>query len=502
MGKLTVNELSDSLKELVDDKQDKIDNSLETNDKTIVGAINELFQSANNGKELIASVIGEPVSADDTFQAMSNDINGLLNTFKTNMINSGVAVESGDKFKQLIDKIKGLTEGEGNKGVQFAEGSGEWETKYVSNDYTITIPTNLDFMPTYIFCFGDFSFDDNIYEGEEYVNNMLVSNIAVAKGKYSGATVGIIDITPESFTVDGYYKYNIGHNAARTGKAVIKRWFAIGVGEEENTSTGLNIISATELPATGKEGQICVVNSIATDNISLTPNYSDIKSDNTNIICITGVKNLSKDVLMTLNNINYTMSISRFFYQGKAIPSYIYQNDTWKEFTNTKAYLFKTDYIDDPALPPMGDLDETHVGDYTHLALLTNDDGTKYMYLQPCQSNFGMDYYRIICSAEKIDFSKYSTVEIELKFVYSSSSNTNDMSFGYGVGYSDTFVSRDYDRPYQYGTAVSNSEYISLKPNVYKTITADISNQSGEYYILFSFGITSFGVYINSICLY
>ena len=80
---------------------------LSTQEKgSLVGAINELFQSANNGKELIASAIGEPVSADDTFSAMSNDINGLLDTFKTNMMNNGITVESSDKFKALIDKLE------------------------------------------------------------------------------------------------------------------------------------------------------------------------------------------------------------------------------------------------------------------------------------------------------------------------------------------------------------------------------------------------------------
>ena len=58
-------------------KQDKTDESLLTESKDVIGAINELFQSANNGKELIANAIGEPVSKDDTFQAMSTDINSL-----------------------------------------------------------------------------------------------------------------------------------------------------------------------------------------------------------------------------------------------------------------------------------------------------------------------------------------------------------------------------------------------------------------------------------------
>ena len=82
--------------------QEKSDDSLSTTDKTIVGAINELFQSANNGKELIASSIGEPLSSDQTFQAMSTDIDGLLSTFKTNMMNNGITVESNPFISLLI----------------------------------------------------------------------------------------------------------------------------------------------------------------------------------------------------------------------------------------------------------------------------------------------------------------------------------------------------------------------------------------------------------------
>ena len=108
---------------LPDSIQNKTDNNLATNDKTIVGAINELFQSANNGKELIASAIGEPLSAEDTFSAMSNDINGLLSTFKTNMMNNGITVENSDRFKQLIDKIATMAEEGSGKGIRYDTGA-------------------------------------------------------------------------------------------------------------------------------------------------------------------------------------------------------------------------------------------------------------------------------------------------------------------------------------------------------------------------------------------
>ena len=128
MSKITLDNLSEKLKEYIestgmteDQVIDIVKNNLSgdlsglnTNDKSsLVDAINELFQSANNGKELIASAIGEPLSSNDTFSAMSTGINGLLSTFKTNMMNNGITVYNGDKFKQLIDKIATLADNEG-----------------------------------------------------------------------------------------------------------------------------------------------------------------------------------------------------------------------------------------------------------------------------------------------------------------------------------------------------------------------------------------------------
>ena len=51
---------------------------LQTNNKTFIGAINELFQSVDNGKNLIATSIGNPlITGDSTFSAMSEAILGL-----------------------------------------------------------------------------------------------------------------------------------------------------------------------------------------------------------------------------------------------------------------------------------------------------------------------------------------------------------------------------------------------------------------------------------------
>ena len=72
-----INNLNQSLEDRLDldKKQDKTDENLLTESKDLVGAINELFQSANNGKRLIANAIGNPlITANSTFSAMSESI--------------------------------------------------------------------------------------------------------------------------------------------------------------------------------------------------------------------------------------------------------------------------------------------------------------------------------------------------------------------------------------------------------------------------------------------
>ena len=200
-------------------KQDKTDESLLTESKDVIGAINELFQSANNGKELIANAIGEPLNAEDTFSAMSSDINSLLSTFKTNMMNNGITVESGDKFKELIDKIKGLTEDEGNKGIQFAEG-----TCAVTNSL---ITHNCGFIPTYFFVLAgrismQYKTSNGFYNSVLY--NPVISNIRMFGSDTSIGISGSSSIT------------ELNESTAKISNiSGDVTWYAIGVGEEDTT---------------------------------------------------------------------------------------------------------------------------------------------------------------------------------------------------------------------------------------------------------------------------
>jgi hypothetical protein len=226
-------------------KQDVTDNNLATTDKTIVGAINELFQSANNGKQLIASAIGEPLNAEDTFSAMSNDINSLLSTFKTNMMNNGVTIESGDKFKALIDKIATLADNEG-KGIQIASGHFSVdvlqevsETMYMGKN-RLVFDQPLNFTPDRIILsipalqlqslntYARYTIDSDIHRSlnhrfdiyDEHGNNIIM---------YIGTVNN--HFTSEGLTL--YAGKYTSDYALRAPEGI--DWLAIGVGEEDTT---------------------------------------------------------------------------------------------------------------------------------------------------------------------------------------------------------------------------------------------------------------------------
>ena len=97
-----INDLNKSLEEQLhlNEKQEKTDTNLKTNDKTIVGAINELFQDVDSGKQLIATAIGDSsITKDSTFDAMGtaitllhNQITSLTNELAGKVTPAGTAV--------------------------------------------------------------------------------------------------------------------------------------------------------------------------------------------------------------------------------------------------------------------------------------------------------------------------------------------------------------------------------------------------------------------------
>ena len=234
MGQITIDEMH---KSLFDYAQAVSDENLITESKTVVGAINEIY-----GKKLIANAIGEPLNNTDTYSKMSSDINSLLSTFKTNMMNAGVAVESNDKFKSLIEKIKGLTEGEGNKGIQYTKLTGQWEiqSNQSTGNKTISIPLGLDFTPSIIICYfptyAAYGFGGGAYfynlSGQQ--NVIVANNIPYINAQNSNSKMEITNISSESISISNGFYTPDGERYYFLG-GICTEIYAIGVGEEDTT---------------------------------------------------------------------------------------------------------------------------------------------------------------------------------------------------------------------------------------------------------------------------
>ena len=433
-------------------------NELQTTDKSsIVGAINELFQSANNGKELIASAIGEPLDSNDTFSAMSNDINSLLSQFKTNMMNSGVTVESNDRFKQLIDKIKGLTEGEGNKGIQYAEGTCSL-THTIDSSVDHNLVTDLAFTPTIAFvtfeggrCFvGSFSEVATISNYYFDESNPFVFLFEPMNQFKLNTYMKIIDNG-----VQLHISTNLGYSN-QNGIFNVK-WYAIGVGEEDTTlrdslasilqgegvevteeddmasliskvdeefenkntemesNKGLDIISATELPATGNNMQLCAITDTISDSFILSNDEADVKISGTDIgIQLTELTMYDK-YSYPMGGSTINLRIATTYQNASAIPLWLYYNNAWVQICSTKVIAINNKILQDGFT--MG---------------TTNSNGyygkTAGLVLKPSSSAnlFGFTPFN-----NTIDFSKYKAIRIKGTYKNTTSSTG---TYGPGIG--------------------------------------------------------------------
>ncbi|MEM5720302.1 hypothetical protein AAGC89_17675, partial [Proteus mirabilis] len=73
--------------------------------------VNELFQNANNGKQNLVDVIGNPLSSMDTFSTLKDKTQVLKNTLATNLTVKKQPSSGTESLKSLIDKIANIKTG-------------------------------------------------------------------------------------------------------------------------------------------------------------------------------------------------------------------------------------------------------------------------------------------------------------------------------------------------------------------------------------------------------
>ena len=236
-NKITQDQLESNVMEELESGIGDLSTLSTENKDSLVAAVTEIY-----GKNVIAEAIGEPLAVTDTFAEMGNEINSLLSSFKTNMMNTGVVVESGDKFKALIDKIKGLTEGEGNKGVQYVEGIVTRDIThsksfndidgYSSSGTSYIVLPKLNFEPTLLIAMSNNPSD--YYPVVSLISYDYNFNTLSAKSAlFSGS---VYDGLSYNFKADELvFLEDSIHLPVYNGEAITFNWHAIGVGEEDTT---------------------------------------------------------------------------------------------------------------------------------------------------------------------------------------------------------------------------------------------------------------------------
>ena len=163
---------------------------------------------------------------------MSTDINSLLSQFKTNMMNNGVTVESGDKFKQLIDKIVTMVEEGSSKGIQFEMGTDTINIKDSGSAITKTV-SGLKFIPTYVFCFvqGKVWHDNNELDVGYTISDLVFGSVGETYWDSGGGYFKVTINDNNSFTIKTYLHGSVYEAVGETPFT----WYAIGVAEEDTT---------------------------------------------------------------------------------------------------------------------------------------------------------------------------------------------------------------------------------------------------------------------------
>ena len=244
--------------------------------------------------------------------------------------------------------------------------------------------------------------------------------------------------------------------------------------DRKNANSGLDIISATELPATGKENQICVITDNPVDNYVITSNYSDINTNTNNTIYIflgnsldtTGIKGTNFDLVS--NNITVKYYLLSVHQGDNKLDSYIYKNNQWTNATMSSVYIVEKG----------NSVNESYTGGFTGDWAVGDLNGTPcYVANIPANASAGGG---TMCfdnsTVNKINLSDYTTLECTV------ASSMPDYSFG---GYLYMFINTTrsitiyVDQLYKY--------WEISQPGSFTTYTIDISGITGEFYLGIAF---------------
>ena len=111
--------------------------------------------------------------------------------------------------------------------------------------------------------------------------------------------------------------------------------------EDSGGSGGLDIICATELPATGRENQICVITDNPVDNFLLTSNLNDVDVEDINTIYIPNIPDDQSKLVVVGEEIKTNYYFNSIVQGEDRLESFIYKNGSWEQLTINLMYFIE-----------------------------------------------------------------------------------------------------------------------------------------------------------------
>ena len=302
-----------------------------------------------------------------------------------------------------------------------------------------------------------------------------------------GAINEVFSDTIKQQIIDALINSGIEVNEGESWATIIDKIKGCNGGED--LGAGLDIISATELPATGKENQICVITDNPVDNYIISTLYADIPTTTDNISFYIGNSSSADAYYGTRVPIINNNVLTYYYFvrtcQGEnRLNSYYYSNNMWNELTRSLVPMLEAGY--EKATTTTGNLLLSTSNTYWHRV-----EGEQRI---TCNSSNG---YNVVSFSNKIDFTKFNTLEI------TANVEAATIERQLYVGCTDTKYSSSSSGQHQfYNLAIIY--YRETPVNETKTIfTFDITNWDKTAYLSLVSSINTKGkLFIYDISLY
>jgi hypothetical protein len=226
---------------------------------------------------------------------------------------------------------------------------------------------------------------------------------------------------------------------------------------------GLDIISATELPATGKENQICAITNKPHTAIYITPDPSCVFNDDSITFLISDDYRTSRgSVCVTNDNMYCFYYFDRAVQNSSGLDVYKCINGAWELFLKKIVTVY--------------DFGKSELGISTggNQVINTNNNIVQ-LYITNA-------YYVSLCFTTLIDFSKYSTCEITFTGGDSSSGRKHNIYIMNSASPTSSIQSALTSFNYAEITSANSISLAGVSEATPLTVTIDISSLKGSGY--------------------